>query len=253
MRYGLDSSYGGTVAQYNQAAANGITWWGHYYGGGGAYRIWPQSERDQLFSSRIAYHLPIWVPLQSFRSDPVTEAWQAIVLAAAYGWKLFALDVEHGSGYTLQWGEAFWAEVHRRGFDLVIYRTANHAVPLGAADWLASWTGSVSSVLGERQAQQYTGARSLFGLSVDCDAASDSFPLVPIHNISPTIPQLVKGSPVEVSFDSSGHPVAVVGNDPANGHLMVFDNLTDGNLTVTDVTDKIHNINPSDSRTYKVV
>ena len=52
--------------------------------------------------------------------------------------------------------------------------------------------------------------------------------------------------------DPQGHMV-IVGNDKANGNLMVFTETTPGVWSVQDVTDKIKAEAPTDTRTYQIV
>lgn len=186
MQPGCDSSFAGTTADFNSAAAAGIVWWGHYFGGAGVYRVWSNAERTALFNSRIPKHLPIWVPDQRFISNPYNEALAAVTAARALGIKsVFAFDVEANSGYKLTWGESFCTVVRADGFKLICYHSGDKQPPSNSFDWLADWTGNPPQSLGEYSAQQYRGATQAYGMSVDFDMAGISFPLEINPNIQP--------------------------------------------------------------------
>lgn len=178
MEQGCDSSFAGTTADFNSAYAAGVVWWGHYFGGAGVYRVWSNAERQALFNSKIPKHLPIWVPAQSFTSDPYQEAQQAVTAARLLGFNtVIGFDVEHGSGYTLDWGNKFTTVVRADGFEVVCYHAGDKEPPVNAFSWLANWTGNPPTSLAPGSAQQYRGGTNAYGMNVDFDSAADGFPL----------------------------------------------------------------------------
>lgn len=222
MLTGCDSSFGGTAADYQQAYNAGVRWWGHYFGGKGAYRVWSNNERQTLYNSPIPYHLPIWVPEQSFTNSPFNEATLAVQTARVLGIKkVFAIDVEENSGYTLEWGQSFATVVKADGFTLDMYHGKDKEPPSNVASWIALWTGNPSDSLPIGSAQQYRGATNAFGLSVDFDAASESFPLEVNPNVKPTVfnanpSASVKGKERDMHIfkNSEGAAVLIVGEEP---------------------------------------
>lgn len=178
MRAGADSSFAGTTADFNNAHKAGIQWWGHYIGGAGAYRVWSNPERVALDNSAIPYHLPIWVPAQSFTSNPLQEANQMVAVLKMLGYhSVVCVDVEENSGYTLAWGEANARAITRAGYTYVMYHTADKQPPSVAHSWLASWVGNPPQSLSPDSAQQYRGGTAFCNMNVDFDIATDDFPL----------------------------------------------------------------------------
>lgn len=178
MRLGIDCAFAGTTADFNQAFAAGIEWVGEYFGGAGCYHVWTNADRAALIASKIPYRLPIWVPDQSFASDPIKEAEEALAVFRLLGFKqVLGFDVEVGSGYTLEWGQAFCDTVNKAGITLVMYHGGDKQPPVDCAEWLAFWTGNAPSLTKPRSAQQYRGNTNSYGMSVDFDVATDDFPL----------------------------------------------------------------------------
>ena len=179
MRPGIDCAFAGTTADFDQAAEAGIEWVGEYFGGDGCFHVWTNNDRAALATSKVPYRLPIWVPAQSFGSNPVDEATEALAAHKALGFKsVLAVDVESNSGYTLAWGESFSNTLAGKGIIPVLYHGNDKPLASGfQGDWLAFWTGNPPSKLNPKSAVQYRGATSSYGMSVDFDMASDDFPL----------------------------------------------------------------------------
>lgn len=256
MQQGCDSSFAGTTADFDQAFNAGVTWWGHYFGGAGVFRVWSNPERQALFNSKIPKHLPIWVPAQSFTSDPHQEALQAVTAARALGFrKVFAVDIEENSGYTLEWGNAFCTVVNADGFALAAYHGGDKEPPINAYGWLANWIGNPPSSIPAGAAQQYRGATNAYGMSVDFDAAGDSFPLE-LNPVLFNTQQLPELDNMQISIDGK----VIVGNDPTDGpnkNNVVCFTLGPNGWDVIDVTDqasnRAHQNNPADTRMYRAV
>lgn len=185
MRLGIDAAFAGTTVDFDLAADAGIEWVGEYFGGAGCYHVWTNADRQALATSKIPYRLPIWVPDQSFSSDPTIEANNAIEAFRLIGFKhVLGVDVEHGSGYTLDWGETWGHTLANAGIVPVMYHANDKTVFSTGASWLAFWTGNPPQNLEPRTAIQYRGATNSYNMSVDFDAAADDFPLEGLPVIS---------------------------------------------------------------------
>lgn len=183
MRPGIDCAFAGSTADFDGAASAGVEWVGEYFGGAGCYHVWTNNDRAALAASKIPYRLPIWVPAQSFNSNPLQEAIEALAAFHACGFKsVFAVDIEENSGYTLAWGESFGKLVTDNGVTLVAYHTGNHPAASTMASWLAFWTGNAPTKLDPRTAQQYRGGTPAYSMNVDFSMAADDFPLEGLAN-----------------------------------------------------------------------
>lgn len=166
-----------------------------------------------MANSKIKYRLPIWVPAQSFTSNPQVEANEAINVHGALGFnKVIALDAEENSGFTLTWGEVFGATLKAARLDFVLYHGGDKPVPSSASSWLAFWTGNPPNTLPDKSAQQYRGATSFCNMSVDLSIAALDFPLEGLN-----IPQSEIGEDMEIiACTTAGHAdLLVVGSKVA--------------------------------------
>lgn len=178
MKLGIDCAFAGTTEDFNLAAAAGVEWVGEYFGGVGCFHVWTNADRAARRASDIKLSVPIWVPAQSFGSNPSVEASQAISSATILGYnQVIGLDVEENSGATPQWLEAFGAIIVNDGYEFVMYHGGDKSVPSSAHSWMANWTGNAPTNLSIGSAQQYRGATNAYNMSVDFDACDDTFPL----------------------------------------------------------------------------
>lgn len=119
--------------------------------------------------------------------------------------------------------------------------------------WDADWTGSPHVNPGSLLTQ-YIG--SAVGRDYDLSLSNRAAALFPQLAVpappDPPAPPALKEDTVEVRIGSNGQ-VVIVGNATDNGDLMMFATNPDGvGLTVIDITEKLHAMNPADDRAYRI-
>lgn len=220
---GVDSEYAPTVTQAATAAGMGVKWWGYYCGGADAARVWSPGETAVLRQVGVA-PLGVWVPRQTFDTDPLAEADQAVAAAVQRGQLSGGLvaDAEHdcNTANLPGWWRGFQARVATHlGFTAVLYDGPH--TRLAGCRWEprpGSW--QPGDALGAGYAVQYA-SDSIAGLSVDRDMADPTFPLGAWTTQQPGPPP----APIPVEgWDMAGQWITVRSqqlNESGNGWSLV--------------------------------
>jgi len=148
---GCDSATPPSDTQISDAKRFGVTFWGVYFGGRGAYNVWTLDQVHSLAAKGFRI-LPIWVPSQPLGSDNATPTLDASTISAEMiaGAKLWdiptgcflALDAEPALSHWLSSNPDIQTELTQQiadaGYHLVIYGVAALRVP----EWQAAWNRS---------------------------------------------------------------------------------------------------------------
>lgn len=239
---GLDSAYPPTLQQAQLARQQGYVWWAFYLPklpNTDPLNGWTPAQVQVLREAGIA-PVPICVPAPPAPADAVQTATDYVALCKEYGLNPLVAICYNGEH-----------------------------INVNGSVWLPRWGPKPASV-GSGSAIQY-GDMDLSGLDVDTNVASMSFPMsnglvcdlesnvrytAEWYSIfQATVVQLaatrtLQEDTVEMQIGSNG-TVYICGNATDNGDLMLF-SVDGGKATVDDLTQAVHNSNPSDTREYKI-
>lgn len=171
-RKGADSAFGPSAADVEAAIAQGVSWWGWYVGGPGAFHIWTDAEVSVL--DALTGSLPIWVPALDLSGNPGTDYAVARDRTRSLGWYgPIALDTEasmRGNVRLHSYVDGWCVAAASAGDPQVVYGGGNY---VGSAHpwWIIN---SDTPPTGECY---QNGSGSIGGTSVDFDYADSAFPL----------------------------------------------------------------------------
>lgn len=177
---GCDSATEPTLAQAKAAKAQGISFWGFYISGPGAYHNWSTAGTTALKDAGVS-PLPIYVPAMSNgRISSTTPAADAQAFVKAYQARGIngagALDTEasmRGFPETGPYTEAFCAELRALGQKDICYAGGflMSGPPTCTYKW---WIGLGTDPGADECIQQGSGV--IDGVTVDFDYAGAGFP-----------------------------------------------------------------------------
>ena len=219
----LDSASGPTAPAAASAVANGVTGWGLYVGGPGAYHAWTAAEVEVVKAAGLL-PVPIWVPTYTLGEDPAQAAADAIGAATALGvYRALVLDTEQrmrtiaGPARVAAFSDAFYAAVKTAGWWCPEYGGAGYYTP-GAPQWAPLWGSTLlpqsgcAIQYGPNAAGRYGQIRAG---SVDVNRADALFPY---GSFVPPAPPAPPAPPILVQPIPGENMQQVTGNVTTDSH-----------------------------------